>query len=177
MSYTYTAGPQGARWESFNFVSTMSNPLDLAILFSKFELDSFESGGSAWADSWSEVAQTIRSRCDANRSKVGFLRLSCHGNTGAFKMGKSIFAESNADRWSPVVAQIAGYFVPGVSFVTIDACKTGAGQGLLQAFSKALGGVDVRGYEEIQTKSTSDENGRGPFVTCRVSICRRSAGL
>jgi hypothetical protein len=177
MGYTYVAGPKGDRWESFNFVSTMTNPLDLAILYSKFELDSFEPGGSAWAASWGDVACEIRDRCEANGSRVGFLRLSCHGNTGAFKMGRSVFTEANVAKWRPVVAQVAGYFVPGVSFVTIDACKTGAGKGLLQAFSIALGGVDVRGYEEIQTRSTSDENGRGAFATCRVKICARSPGL
>lgn len=177
MGYTYVAGPQGQRWESFSFVSTMKNALDLAMLFSKFEMDSFEPGGSEWADSWDDIARAIRSRCERNKSRVGFLRLSCHGNIGAFKMGKSVFTEANAARWTPVVAQIAGYFVPGVSFVTIDACKTGQGEGLLKAFSTALGGVDVRGYEELQTKSTSEENGRGAFATCRVNICSRHPGI
>ena len=177
MAYSYVAGPSGQRWESFSFVSTMKSPLDIAMLISKFEMDNFESGGSEWADSWGTVAKSIRARCDSNKSRVGFLRLSCHGNVGVFRMGSSIFAESNSSLWTPVVSQIAAYFVPGVSFVTIDACKTGAGQGLLAAFSKALGGVDVRGYEELQTKSTSEDNGRGAFSTCRVKICTRSPGI
>lgn len=177
MGYSYVAGPRGQRWESFSFVSTMKNPLDLAMLFSKFEIDSFETGGSEWANSWDDIAKAIRTRCDANKSRVGFLRLSCHGNIGAFKMGKSVFTESNSARWTPIVSQIAGYFVPGVSFVTIDACKTGQGQEILKAFSMALGGVDVRGYEEIQNSSTSEENNRGAFATCRVNICSRNAGI
>ena len=61
--------------------------------------------------------------------------------------------------------------------MTIDSCKTGRGEGVLKAFSKALGGVDVRGYEELQTKSTSEENDRGAFVTCRVNICARNSGM
>jgi hypothetical protein len=177
MAYSYIAGPSGKRWESFNFVSNMKSPLDIAMLISKLEMDSFEMGGSEWAGSWGAVANSIRTRCDSNQSQVGFLRLSCHGNVGIFRMGNSIFAESNASQWTPIVSQIAGYFVPGVSFVTIDSCKTGAGQGILEAFSQALGGVDVRGYEELQTKSTSEDSDRGAFSTCRVKICTRTPGI
>jgi hypothetical protein len=177
LGFSYVAGPQGQRWDSFSFVSTMKHPLDLAMLWSKFELDSFEPGGSEWANSWNDVAVSIRTRCQQNKSKVAFLRLSCHGNVGLFRMGKTLFLESNASSWSPIVSQIAGYFVPGLSFVTIDACKTGQGEGILKAFSRALGGVDVRGYEELQDRSTSEENGRGAFSTCRINTCQRNAGL
>lgn len=177
MGYSFTAGPKRERWDSFNFVSTRSNWLDLAMTISKFEMDNFEPGGSEWADSWEAVARSIARTCAANGSRVAQLRLSCHGNVGRFKMGRTLFTEENAAKWTPVVAQIAGYFVPGVSFVTIDSCKTGAGEGILKAFSSALGGVDVRGYEDLQRKSTSEENGRGAFVTCRATVCARNAGL
>ena len=177
MGYSFVAGPRGQRWDSFSFVSSMKNPLDIAMLFSKFELDNFEPGGSEWANSWDEIASSIKKTCERNKSRVAFLRLSCHGNVGAFRMGKSVFTENNSSKWGPVVSQIAGYFLPGVSFVTIDACKTGKGEGLLKAFSTALGGVDVRGYEDLQKKSTSEENGRGAFSTCRVNICTKNKGL
>lgn len=177
MGYSFVAGPKGQRWDSFNFVSKQKSLLDIAMLISKFEMDSFETGGSQWAGSWNEIAETIRTTCNANRSRVAFLRLSCHGNVGTFRMGNSVFTDTNAQEWEPVVAQIAGFFVPGVSFVTIDSCKTGQGDGVLKAFSRALGGVDVRGYEEIQTKSTSEDSDRGAFVTCKVNVCSRSGGI
>jgi len=180
MSYSYTAGPRGEKWESFTFVSSGkkgTNVHDLALLFSKLEYDLFENG-SEWAGSWEDVAKSIKSKCNANQSKVGYLRLSCHGNDGVFVMGKSIFAISNMDKWTPHVAQIAGYFVPGVSFITIDACRVGRDDQILTGFSNALGGVDVRGYEELQSAfNNSAENGRGAAVTCRVNICTRHEAI
>ncbi len=177
MGYSFTAGPKRQRWDSFNFVSTKKNFLDIAMSTAKSEMDDFEPGGSEWADSWEDIAKTIARTCTVNRSRVAFLRMSCHGNVGQFRMGKTLFLEKNAHEWAPIVSQIAGFFVPGVSFVTIDSCKTGQGQGVLTAFSKALGGVDVRGYEDIQNKSTSEEDGRGAFVTCRVNVCTKNKGL
>lgn len=176
MGYSFKSANDGRQWESFSFVSKAKDRFDLAMLWSKMEIDLFETGGSEWAGSWDDVASCISRRCRKNNSRVAFLRLSCHGNVGAFAMGNSIFVESNKDKWMPIVAQISGYFVPGVSFVTIDSCKTGAGDGVLKAFSTALGGVDVRGYEDIQTKSTSEDSGRGAFVTCRVEVCERNPG-
>ncbi len=175
MGYTFTGGPRGQKWEMFNFVSERAKgSLDLAMLISKFEVDNFEPGGAQWAGSWQDIDLAIRNKCDASNSKVGFLRMSCHGNVGYFRMGRSEFHMSNADRWGPVVARLAGYFVPGVSFVTIDSCLTGRGPEILKRFSQALGGVHVRAYEELQDQSTSPENGRGPFVTCQINTCKRT---
>lgn len=176
MTEKYKAGPNGQKWENFIFIADYKkSTIDLPMIISKLTFDMFE-GGSTWAKNWNDICKMIEKTCGKNESKIGFLRISCHGNTGIFAVGNSVFTVSNSKMWIPAVAKISKFFVPGVSFVTIDACRTGADAEILKLFSRALGGVSVRGYEQNQTENSSSEDGRGPFVTCRTHICEWSSG-
>ncbi|MDK9695763.1 MAG: hypothetical protein OEL76_05180 [Siculibacillus sp.] len=177
MSHLFQNSRTGQRWELINFVSKPSGIRGMAMLSSMLEIGLFEAGGGHWAGCWDDLAKKVVSTCTANKSKVAHLRISCHGDDGAFALGRSVFAAKNAPQWRPIVSQIASYFVPRVSFVTIDACRVAQDSEVLGLFSEALGGVAVRGYMEVQTKSTSEENDRGDFVTCHMENCRRTGGL
>jgi hypothetical protein len=175
MAFSYLAGPRGQKWDSFVFVAAYNKPLqNVAMLVSRIEYGLFEKSGADWVTCWADVSRVVQTVCSKNGSKVSFLRISCHGNAGVFAVGTSIFSVKNASKWKPEVAKLSSLFTPGVSFVTIDACQTAADDRILQLFSEALGGVDVRGYEETQTENTTAENGRGPFVTCKMTICNRT---
>lgn len=169
----FTAGTMGKRWAHFIFVADYQKTIpDIAMVVSKFSFDRFDRG-SKWATSWNDVVHSVKTLCEKEKCKVALFRLSCHGNQNGFKLGSSVFTEKNKDKWKPEVEKIAKYFDPNVSFVTIDACKTGQNQRLLQLFSEALGGVKVRGYEKNQSGfSTTEENDRGNFITCKVEICQ-----